>query len=90
MQVNFTPKAKKLLAKLDTKAKLQIKKLVMSIEAEQNPRAKGKALQGDLKGLWRYRSGDYRIICNIKDDELLILVIHLAHRKEVYKKNKKC
>jgi mRNA interferase RelE/StbE len=51
-----------------------------------NPRLTGKALQGDLKGLWRYRVGDYRLIAQIKDAELLILVIELGHRKGIYKK----
>jgi mRNA interferase RelE/StbE len=50
-----------------------------------NPRLSGKALQGDLKGLWRYRVGNYRLIAQIKDNELIILVIEIGHRKEVYK-----
>lgn len=50
-----------------------------------NPRSSGKALQGEFKGLWRYRIGDYRVICQIKDKELVILVIDLAHRKDIYK-----
>lgn len=49
-----------------------------------NPRSSGKALQGDLKGLWRYRVGDYRLITQIHDNELVILVIEIGHRKDVY------
>jgi mRNA interferase RelE/StbE len=45
----------------------------------------GKPLTGSLKGYWRYRVGDYRIICELRDEELLILVIEIAHRREVYK-----
>ena len=50
-----------------------------------NPRQCGKALQGDLSGLWRYRIGDYRVLCDIKDAEVSVLVIRVAHRKEVYR-----
>jgi mRNA interferase RelE/StbE len=45
----------------------------------------GKALTGSLKGRWRFRVGDYRIICSIKDDRLIVLVIDLGHRREVYR-----
>ena len=51
-----------------------------------DPRSRGKSLVGNLKGLWRYRVGDYRIICQIKNDQLIILVTDVAHRKHVYKK----
>jgi mRNA interferase RelE/StbE len=51
-----------------------------------DPRSRGKSLVGNLKGLWRYRVGDYRIICQIKNDQLIILVTDVDHRKHVYKK----
>lgn len=51
-----------------------------------DPFFQGKELKGKYKGLWRYRVGDYRIISEIHDDELLILLIKIAHRREVYKK----
>ena len=50
-----------------------------------NPRSIGKALTGDKKGYWRYRIGDYRIICRIEDDRLLILALNVGHRREIYK-----
>jgi mRNA interferase RelE/StbE len=50
-----------------------------------NPRYLGKALKGRLSGLWRYRIGDYRIICKIQDKEVLILVLNIKHRKNAYK-----
>jgi len=43
-------------------------------------------LKGELSDLWRYRVGDYRIICTIEDEKIEILVLRIAHRKEVYKK----
>jgi mRNA interferase RelE/StbE len=50
----------------------------------KNPRDFGKSLQGDLSDLWRYRVGDYRIICEIKDEELIILVVAIGHRSKIY------
>ncbi len=54
------------------------------LQATDNPRSTGKALQGNLSGYWRYRVGDYRVICQIHDAKLIILVIDLGHRKDVY------
>ncbi len=55
------------------------------INQKSNPKDLGKPLIGDKSGLWRYRVGDYRIICNFSDAELIILVIAVGHRKEIYK-----
>ncbi|MGC4189781.1 MAG: type II toxin-antitoxin system RelE/ParE family toxin [Thermomicrobiales bacterium] len=50
-----------------------------------DPRARGKALTADhAASLWRYRAGDYRIVCQIKDDALVIIVVKVAHRRHVY------
>lgn len=49
-------------------------------------RAHGKALTGNLKGIWRYRVGDYRIFAEFEDDELIVLIFEVAHRREVYKR----
>ncbi|MDO4198675.1 MAG: type II toxin-antitoxin system RelE/ParE family toxin [Erysipelotrichaceae bacterium] len=51
-----------------------------------DPRIHGKALTGNLKGLWRYRIGDYRLICRIEDEKLVILALNIGHRKEIYRK----
>lgn len=50
----------------------------------ENPRIKGKALTGDLKGLWRYRVGDYRILAEIQDDKIVILILDIGHRSKIY------
>jgi mRNA interferase RelE/StbE len=55
------------------------------LEPIDNPRSLGKALSGRLGTFWRYRIGDYRIICDIKDQELIILVIRIGNRKDVYR-----
>jgi mRNA interferase RelE/StbE len=51
----------------------------------ENPRATGKALKGNRKGIWRYRVGYYRILCDIQDKKLIILALELGDRKEVYR-----
>ena len=51
-----------------------------------DPRHHGKALKGTLRGFWRYRVGNYRIICDIQDEKLVILALSVGHRKEIYKK----
>ena len=50
-----------------------------------DPREYGKSLKGELGELWRYRVGDYRIICSIEDERIEVLVLRIGHRKEVYK-----
>ena len=50
----------------------------------ENPRAFGKALTANRKGQWRYRIGDYRLICVIEDDRLVILALAIGHRREIY------
>ena len=58
-----------------------IEKNLMNTE---NPRIKGKALTGDLKGLWRYRVGDYRILAEIQDTKIVILILDIGHRSKIY------
>lgn len=55
-----------------------------TLETLENPRVKGKSLKGELKEYWRYRVGDYRILSKIIDNELIILVIDIGHRKDIY------
>jgi len=51
----------------------------------ENPRATGKGLTANLAGLWRYRIGDYRLICEIEDEKLVILALTIGHRSEIYR-----
>ena len=55
------------------------------IEGCKNPRHFGEALKGGRAGLWRYRVGDYRIICDIQDSRLVVLALAVGHRREVYR-----
>ena len=49
------------------------------------PRSRGKMLQANRSGQWRYRIGDYRVIVNIQDEKLIILALEIGHRREIYK-----
>jgi len=83
--IRLNPVSAKALKQLDKPAKQRLEAFIDDLATLDNPRNKGKALQGDLKGLWRYRVGDYRLIAQIKDNELVILVVELGHRKDIYK-----
>jgi len=56
----------------------------LRIAVLDDPRQSGKSLKGELGEFWRYRVGDYRIICEIRDDELVILAATIGHRREIY------
>lgn len=84
-RVVFTEKSKKQLSKLDKSvASLIIGWIEKNIEGCENPRIHGKGLLGNKSGQWRYRIGDYRAICEIRDEEVIILVLEVGHRKHVY------
>ena len=81
--IRFTPKAAKQVRKLDSAAAKRIRDfLEQKLSQLDNPRQLGKKLVNEE--FWRYRVGDYRILTNIDDDQILILVVEVAHRREVY------
>ncbi len=83
--VEFTETAGKQLQRLDKKWQaLILDYLEDEIAPLENPRNKGKALMGDKRGLWRYRIGDYRVICKIEDELMVIVAVTVGHRKDVY------
>ncbi len=82
--VEFKPGALKSLEKLDKPSQKRIIKYLDNLMLLDDPKLKGKPLQGMMKNLWRYRVGDYRIICEIEGKCLVIIVIHIGHRKNVY------
>ena len=84
MKVNFSENALTELTRLGKGISARILQKLKEIERLDNPRDSGKALVGNLAGLWRYRVGDYRIICKINDNELIILVINIKKRSEAY------
>jgi mRNA interferase RelE/StbE len=84
--VRITTHAKKQLAKLDRPtADLITRFLRDKLANAVDVRPFGHALTGDLKGRWRYRVGDYRVLCELRDHELLVLVVAIGHRKEIYR-----
>ena len=83
-RVEFTRTAEKQMAKLDRQVQRAILDYLRK-RVRANPRQLGKPLRGDKKGLWRYRVGDYRLICDMKDDVTTVLVLASGHRKEVYR-----
>ena len=82
--INYADTAKTQLRKLDKQtARRIVDYLSERIATLENPRNTGKALTGPLGGLWRYRVGDYRIICDIQDNTVHILVVQIGNRREV-------
>jgi mRNA interferase RelE/StbE len=85
--IEFGRNADKQLARL---AKRDAARIISFLEerlvGHENPRELGAALQGDkLRQYWRYRVGDFRIVCDIQDNRLVILVIEVGHRREIYR-----
>ncbi|KIA81364.1 toxin RelE [Chromobacterium piscinae] len=84
--IEYTDTAKEQLKKLDKPVARRILDFMDGrISESENPRHSGKALTGPLGGLWRYRVGDYRVICDIQDGALRILVIELGNRSKIYR-----
>ena len=86
-KIEFSETADRELSKLDPQHSQRILKFLRERVAKlEDPRSIGKALQGPRLGeFWRYRVGDFRLICKIEDDRLVVLVIRIGHRKEIYR-----
>lgn len=85
-KVEYSQEAIRQIKKLDK----QISKRILTwldqrIVNCENPRLWGEALVGEFSGLWKYRIGTFRLICEIKDERLIVIVVELGHRKEIYK-----
>ena len=84
--IKYADSALRQLKKLDKPiARRILDYLDERIATADDPRVAGKALTGPMGGLWRYRVGDYRIVCDVRDGELMILVIEVGNRKDVYR-----
>jgi mRNA interferase RelE/StbE len=85
--LELSPRAQQQLDKLDKTAARRIAKFLYERVGRLNdPRQIGEPLQGSLIGLWRYRVGHYRIICTLEHDRLVVLVLRIGHRREIYKR----
>lgn len=83
---DVTEEAARQLARLDRPIQHRILRFLRErVETAEDPRSFGRALQGRHSGLWRYRVGDYRLICQLRDSQRIMLVVTLGHRREVYR-----
>jgi mRNA interferase RelE/StbE len=85
-RIEITRTATRQITKLDQQGQKAILKFLGErLATAENPRQWGTALQGDKRGPWRYRVGDYRLICDIQDEKVTVLILELGHRKDVYR-----
>ena len=84
-KVSFEKKAIKSLSKIDKRQQNIILAWIETNLVDTNdPKNYGKALKGNLKDYWRYRVGNYRILADINNDEITIIVLNISHRKDIY------
>lgn len=85
-QIEFEETAKKEFRRLDHQVKARILRYLKErIAKSENPCDFGDPLRRNLSGLWKYRVGDYRLICDIQGEKLVVLVVRIGHRREVYR-----
>jgi len=85
--VEFTEGARREMKKLDRYTATMIMGWIRkNLEGCADPRQHGKGLTANRSGEWRYRVGDYRLLAEIQDQKILILLLHIGHRSEIYKK----
>jgi mRNA interferase RelE/StbE len=85
--IEFDRHARKNVEKLDQQTRRRIRSFLYDrLASLDDPRQIGDALQGsELGTFWRYRVGDYRVICDLQDNRLVVLVIDIGHRREIYR-----
>ena len=83
--IETTARFNKEFKKLDKYTQRMIKGWIeKNLVGEENPRRHGKGLTANRSGQWRYRVGDYRLIADIQDDKILILILNVGHRRDIY------
>lgn len=84
-QIIYTKKAIKSLSKIDqSQQRMIIAWIEKNLVNTENPQSLGKSLKGNLKEYWRYRVGHYRILADINNDEIKIIIFNIGHRKDIY------
>jgi len=84
--IEWSDGAIKDLKSLDPKSVRRIRDfLVQRVAALGTPRHVGEPLVGNFKGFWRYRVGSYRVVCRLEDDRLVVFVVTIGHRRDVYR-----
>jgi mRNA interferase RelE/StbE len=85
-RIEITRTAEKQIAKLDRVTQKSIQRFLRErLVPAEDPRQWGKPLHGEKRGLWRYRVGDYRLICDIQDEKITVMILEIGHRKGVYR-----
>jgi mRNA interferase RelE/StbE len=85
--VEFTPGAERDLKQLDRPVQKRISGFLRErVATSDDPRALGEALRGELAGLWRYRVGDFRVLCQIEDNRIVVTVVAIGHRSSIYRR----
>ena len=85
--LEFSKRADKQLSKMDPGVRRVIVAwLLKHVDGCEDPRAHGKGLTANLSGKWRYRIGDYRVLCEIRDNDLVVLAFEVGHRREAYER----
>jgi mRNA interferase RelE/StbE len=85
-RIEITRTAERQIIKLDRPAQRSIQRFLRErLIPADDPRQWGRPLHGEKRGLWRYRVGDYRLICDIQDEKITVLVLEVGHRKDVYR-----
>jgi mRNA interferase RelE/StbE len=85
-QISFLPRARRRFDKLAQRDRVRILTFLNErVAIAENPRRIGEPLKGSLEGLWRYRVGDFRIVVRIEDDRVMVLVVDVGNRREVYR-----
>ncbi|WP_026331305.1 type II toxin-antitoxin system RelE/ParE family toxin [Thioalkalivibrio sp. ALE11] len=84
-RIEYARSAQKEVQKLDQQARKRIRHyLERRVAHMHDPRTLGKPLKGRFSELWRYRVGDYRVVCELRDELLVVLVVRIGHRRGVY------
>ena len=84
-KIEFAKSAKKELKAIDRQTQRNILNYLKTrIATDEDPRRFGDPLSKNLSGLWKYRVGNYRVICDIQDNILIVLVVRIGHRRRVY------
>lgn len=84
--IEYIKSAQKTVRKIDPQTRQRIREyLEERVALLDDPRQLGKPLSGQLSEFWRYRIGDHRVICELQDEKLVVLVVRVGHRKEIYK-----
>ena len=85
-RIIYSKDFQKIFKKLDRSVQELVASYIKhNIENTIDPRIHGKTLPGNKKGLWRYRIGNYRLIVEIQDDQLIVLILTFGHRRDIYK-----